>query len=188
MKENPGHRRRGAEVEDGRGGHPSVGWAGQPADHGEQWVELPQRPVGKPDPQPVTGMLRLGVGGVQPEGGGDQRREGLDVRAHHDDVPRLECRVIGQQPDQDLAQHLDLAVRSVRGVQHHATVGGIENRAGDLGLRLAVGGDVGLQPAEQVVGCRRLRPGQVLVHEVRVGGGHRELQLPRVPAEIANSR
>ena len=168
-----------------RGRHPSVGQPDQPADHGEQRIELPQRAVGEPDPQPVTGMLRLGVGGVQPEGGGDQRREGLDVGAHHDDVPRLERRVVGQQPDQDLAQHLDLAVRSVRGVQHHAAVGGIEHRAGGLGLRLAVGGDVGLQPAEQGAGGRP-RPARAGARSTRSASvaGQRELQLPRVPAEV----
>ena len=102
--------------------------------------------VGQPDPQPVTGMLRLGLGGVQAERRRDQRREGLDVGAHHDDVPRLQGGVVGEQPDQHFAQHLDLAVRAVAGVHLHAAVVGVEQRALGRGTGLGIGGDVGLQP------------------------------------------
>ena len=129
-------------------------------------------------------MLRLGVGGVQPERGGDQGREGLDVGTHHDDVPWLERRVVGQQPDQDLAEHLNLAVRPVRGVQDHAAVTRVEHRTGGLGQWRPVGRDVGLQSAEEGAGGWTVRPAQMLIHEVDPGGRQGELQLPCISTEV----
>ena len=52
----------------------------------------------------------------------DQRRERLDVRAHHDHVARLERRVGGEAVEDRLAQHLDLALASVTGVDADARV------------------------------------------------------------------
>jgi ribonuclease G len=46
---------------------------------------------------------------AEPEGGLDERRELLDVRAHHDHVARLERRVLGEGMEDRLAQDLDLA-------------------------------------------------------------------------------
>ena len=59
----------------------------------------------------------------------DQRRERLDVRAHHDHVARLERRVVGEQVQDRVAQHLDLARAAVAGVDLHAAVVGVEQRA-----------------------------------------------------------
>ena len=58
----------------------------------------------------------------EPEAGRDQRRERLDVRAHHQDVAGLERRVVLEQPDQHLAQHVDLACGAVAGVHLQAPV------------------------------------------------------------------
>ena len=91
-------------------GDPRVGEVEQPATDGEHRVGLPQGAVGEPDPQPVAGVRgrRLLGRRAEPERGGDQRRERLDVGAHHHDVARLQGRVVGEQPEQHLAQHLDL--------------------------------------------------------------------------------
>ena len=59
---------------------------------------------------------------AQPERGGEQRCVGLDVGAHHEDVARLERRVVLHQPDEHLAQHLDLSGRAVAGVHLHRAV------------------------------------------------------------------
>ena len=56
------------------------------------------------------------------EGRADQRRERLDVRAHHDHVARLERRVLLEQVQDRVAHHLDLARAAVAGVDLHAAV------------------------------------------------------------------
>ena len=93
---------------------------------------------------------RLGVRvGVEAERGGHQRRVRLDVGAHHDDVARLERGVVGEEADEDLPEHLDLAVRPRAGVQLDARVRGGEHV---VAARGPVGGEVGLQPVQE---CRR---------------------------------
>ncbi len=62
----------------------------------------------------------------------DQRRERLDVRAHHDHVTWLERRVVGQPVEDRLAQDLDLAGAAVAGVDLDAVVVAAELRAGVL--------------------------------------------------------
>ena len=89
--------------------------------HAEQRVGLGQRAVGEPDPQPVCGM-RAVHHVAEPEVGDDQRRIGLDVGAHHHDVARLQRRVVGQQAEQHLAQHVDLPRRAVAAVHLHRAV------------------------------------------------------------------
>ena len=78
----------------------------------------------------------------------DQRRVGLDVRAHHQDVARLQRRVVGEQAEQHLAQHVDLPGRAVATVHLHRPVVVSQRTA----LRPnGVRGDVGLQPAQERV-------------------------------------
>ena len=101
---------------------PGVGQLEQRADDVEQRVDLPQRPVGEPDGEPVAGVRPPSIPGVEPEDGRHERGERLDVRAADEDVARLERRVVGEQAEHDLAQHLDLPVRAVAGV-HRAPTG-----------------------------------------------------------------
>ena len=100
-------------------------------------------------PQPVSGM-RAVHHVAEPEVGDDQRRVGLDVRAHHQDVARLQRRVVLQQAEQHLAQHVDLTGRAVAAVHLHGAV--IRRERAPLWPN-GIGGDVGLQPAEQGVGA-----------------------------------
>ena len=58
----------------------------------------------------------------------NQRGEGLDVGAHHDDVAGLQRRVVLQQVQDGVAQHLDLAAPAVAGVHPDAVVVGLEQR------------------------------------------------------------
>ena len=89
---------------------------------------------------------------AEPEGGRDQRGVGLDVGAHHEDVARLQRRVVLEQTEEHLAEHVDLAGRTVAAVDlDRAVVGG--ERAPCRGD--GVGGEVGLQPAEQGGGTVR---------------------------------
>ena len=67
--------------------------------------------------------------GPEAEAGGDQRRVGLDVGAHHQHVAGLERGVVGEQAEQHLAQHLDLAGRAVAGVHLDGAVVGSQGRA-----------------------------------------------------------
>ena len=67
-------------------------------------------------------MLSLGLWRIESEGGGDQRREGLDVGAHHDDVPGLECGIVSEQANEHFPQHLHLTIRPVTGMELHTAV------------------------------------------------------------------
>ena len=89
----------------------------------------------------------------EPEAGRDQRRVGLDVGAHHEDVARLEGRVVLEQPDQHLAQHVDLAGRAVAGVHLHAAVGRRRARGRRARRRRARGWRAGRAAASRA-GCR----------------------------------
>ena len=108
------------------------------------------------------------------EGGLDQRRERLDVRAHHDHVARLQRVVLVEQVEDRVAQHLDLAGAAVAGVDLDAAVGGVELAR----LRAAVGAHVGLDAREQGVGAGL---DGVVVGDVVVRAEH-ELHLARVLA------
>ena len=54
----------------------------------------------------------------------DQRRVGLDVRAHDEDVAGLQRRVVGKQAEQHLAQDVDLAGGAVAAVHLDGAVVG----------------------------------------------------------------
>ena len=159
---NPNRRRHGlgrGQVEHVGGGDPAAGELEQRAGDGEQRVGAGERAVGELDPELVGGVAvarPAGSGGREPEPGRDQRREGLDVGAHHEDVARLERRVVLEQPDQHLAQHVDLAGRAVAGVHLEAAVVVGEAAAGALGDGRGV---VGAQvvPGASRAGCRASR-------------------------------
>ena len=95
---------------------------------------------------------------VEPERGFDERREGLDVGAHDEHVARLEGGVVGEEADDDLAQHVDLSGGTVAGVHLHGPVEWVEG-ADVVGRAVAVGGEVGLELTEQGRGA--LRSGQM---------------------------
>ena len=108
-----------------------VGELEQPRDDAEHRVGLAQRAVGEPDAQ----VGRADAGGQRSSSSSsddlagaerrlDQRRERLDVRAHHDHVARLERRVLGEQVQDRVAQDLDLAGAAVAGVDLDAAVAG----------------------------------------------------------------
>ena len=87
--------------------------------------------------------------GRRAERGLDQRRERLDVGAHHDDVARFEGGVVGEQADDHLAQHLDLARAAVAGVDLDGPVASAS--ASCFGPVGAVVGDPVLERAERGV-------------------------------------
>ena len=87
---------------------------------------------------------------AEPEASDDQRRIGLDVRAHDEDVAGFERLVVGEQAEQYFAEDVDLPGGAVAAVHLHRAVSWLVLPA----FRPArVGGDVGLQPAEQRVGA-----------------------------------
>ena len=92
----PGPHRSGlGQVEHLAGGDPAAGEGKQLRGHPEQRVGLDQRPVGQAHPQLMGGVgARHDV--TETEVGDDQRRVGLDVRAHHQDVARFESRIVGE--------------------------------------------------------------------------------------------
>ena len=91
----------------------------------------------------------------EPEGRRDRRCVGVDVRAHDDDVARLQRRVVLEQPGEDVAEYLDLSRDPVGGVDLDRGVGGCQV-AGSPGVavRHGVGPDVVLEPAEKSVRAR----------------------------------
>ena len=89
--------------------------------HTEQRVGLHERPVGEPHPQPVRGVHALDHV-AEAEARDDQRCVGLDVRAHDEDVAGFERVVVGEQAEQNLSEHVDLAGRAVAAVHLHRTV------------------------------------------------------------------
>ena len=70
--------------------------------------------------------MRAVIVRAEGESGRDDRRERLDVRAHDQNVAGLERRVVGEQANDHLAQHLDLARAAVAGVDLHAAVAVVE--------------------------------------------------------------
>ena len=141
------------EVEHLGGGDPAAGELDQRGGDGEQRVGAGEGAVGEPHPQPVGRVAAVGVGDDvgEPEPGRDQRRERLDVGAHHEDVARLEGRVVLEQPDQHLAQHVDLAGRrrGRRAPGRLRSSSAWTPRGALVGVGACVGAEVGLQPAEQ---------------------------------------
>jgi hypothetical protein len=107
----------------------------------------------------------------------DERGVRLDVGAHHQDVARLESGVVGEQAEDHLAQHLDLASGPVAGMHLDAAIGWIE---GPRGLGKRVGGEVVLEPPEQGVRALWDGPDRVVDVEER---RERALQLADVPTQ-----
>ena len=149
---NPNRARTGAacaRLSTSLDGGPAAGQREQLRRDAEQRVGLDERAVGEPHPQPVRGVhARDHV--AEPEARDDQRRVGLDVRAHDEDVARFERVVVGEQAEQNLAENVDLAGRAVAAVHLHRAVVGRSVRPS---RPHGVGGDVGLQPAQQRVGA-----------------------------------
>ena len=140
------HRVGGDQVEHGTRLGTATSEVEQRAQHREQRVGLGQRPVGEAHLEELAGVAARD-GRTHAERRLDQRGVGLDVGAHHQDVARLERGVVGQQPEQHLAQHLDLAGRAVARVHLHAAVVDVEDPAGRVDG--GVGRDVGLEPGQQ---------------------------------------
>ena len=100
-----------------------VGELEQPRHDVQHRVDLAQGSVRESHGEAMAGVpLVARVGAARPEGGRDQRREGVDVRAQDQHVAGLQRRVVGQQAEHDLAQYLDLPMRSVTGVDAHGPV------------------------------------------------------------------
>ena len=103
--EAPADRFTVGQIQDLRGRDARVRELEQPGDDAEHRVGLAQRPVRQTQPQVRTvgqiDVLRSVVQDLlehlaRAERRVDQRRVGLDVRAHDDDVARLEGRVVGK--------------------------------------------------------------------------------------------
>ena len=177
--EAPAHGLAVGQVEHLRGGQALAGEVDQAVDHAEDRVRLAQRAVCQLHAQ--VGRAELGWEGIDvvvlvrhlagAERRLDQRREGLDVRAHDDHVARLERRVVGEQVEDRVAQHLDLAGAAVAGVDLDAAVGGVEGEGGAG----RVGPDVLLHAREEGVGVAL--DGMVVVGVV---GADDQLQFPGV--------
>ena len=116
------HRSGLGEIEHLAGGGAAACEREQLRRDAEQRVGLRQCAVGELDPQSVCRM-----GAVhdiaEPEACDDQRRVGLDVGAHDEDVAGFECLVVGEQAEQHFAQHVDLAGGAVAAVHLHRAVG-----------------------------------------------------------------
>ena len=117
------HRRGLGEVEHLAGRGPAAGEGEQLRRDAEQRVGLDERSVGEAHPQLVRGMHALDHV-AEAEAGDDQRRVGLDVRAHDEDVAGLERLVVGEQAEQNLAEDVDLAGGAVAAVHLHRAVVG----------------------------------------------------------------
>ena len=130
---------------------------------------------------------------VAPERGLNERSEVLDVRAHHDDVPGFEGRVVFEEMEDGVAQHLDLASAPVTGMHPHAVVGLIEERtvvgaAGADPRGRPVETDVVLQAAEQrhrpfnLVATRAICRARIVVRRVSIRrrSTQHQLHLPRI--------
>ena len=183
--EAPPDRLAVGQVEHLRRGQPLVGQVEQARDRAEDRVGLAQRAVGEPDAQ----VRRHEVGRARvrlvllhdrlahAERGLDERRERLDVRAHDDHVARLERRVLGEQVQDRVAQHLDLARAPVAGVDLDAAVARVEHRA--------------VVRAGSAAGRRARRPGcarAAIPPAARRDGGGRRARRPGRARAAARAR
>ena len=110
---------------------------------------------------------------------------GLDVGTHHQDVAGFQGRVVGEQAQQYFAQHVDLSGLPVAGVHLNGSVSA--RQATTMGAN-GIGGEVGLQPAEQGGGTVAITG---LVTQALVGGElfrQHHLQLAKIPAEGGEQR
>jgi hypothetical protein len=180
------------EVEQLRRGRALIGELEQLGDRAQDRVRLSQGAIGETHPQvrqpllfePILAVRLLGLDPAGAEARLDQGGDGLDVRAHHDHVARLEGRVVLEQVQDRVADHLDLACAAVARVDLDAPIRGIElgPRVGRAGKRRAgrraVGPDVVLDQGQQ----RRAaaRDLMVVVSAGRIAGGEHELELARV--------
>ena len=114
---NPNRRRHGSvagEVEHVGGGHPAAASSSSvPATASSGLVLVSARSASRTRSWwagwPAScAVARVGAARTPAEISGAKR---LDVGAHHEDVARLEGGVVLEQPDQHLAQHVDLARR-----------------------------------------------------------------------------
>ena len=174
-------RRALGEVEDRAGRGAAAGHVEQLGGDAEQRVGAGERPVGELDAEPVCGVAPVDDV-TEAERRGDQRRVVLDVGAHHEDVARLEARVVLEEPEQHLAEHLDLTRRPVAAVHLDRPVAVGEGTA--LGTD-RVGAQVALEPAEQGLGERGR--GDLDVRAV-VARTEAALQLALVAAERGEQR
>ena len=180
--ETVAHRFVTGEVEHFGGGEASGDDRDEALGEVEQRVGGAERTVGQLQPQLLAGVgVHIGavVGGDrgEPEGGLQQRRERLDVGAHHDDVAGLEAALaLREHPGEHLAQHLHLARSAVAGVHLEGEIVG-----GTLAgwVRALVVSDIALQqrkttPDSLLVGARsrdgRLHRQEVLLELAHVAG------------------
>jgi hypothetical protein len=157
--EAPADRLTVGQIEDLRGRDARVRELEQPRHDAEHRVRLAQGPVRQAQAQVGTVSHVDVIGTVvrqllehltRAERRVDQRRVGLDVGAHDDDVSRLERRVVGQGVQERVAQDLDLAGAAVAGVDGQGRVVRVERRAVAGVLRgRGVDPDVGLEAGEQ---------------------------------------
>ena len=148
----------------------------------EQRIGARQRAVGEPDPQPVGGVA-VRHHALEPEAGRDQRRVGLDVGAHHEDVAGLEGRVVVEQADQHLPQHVDLTRGAVARVDLEAAVVG--SRTGGAPRRRGRGWRAGRAGASRAAWPARLdgeRRGPARPRRRRGPGSARGCHGPARPA------
>ena len=191
-----------SQVQHLRGRQPLLGQVQQLRHDAQHRVGLAQRPVGQPNPEvdrcPGVGARRPAAVGSGPaaggvvvhrrlpgaEGGLDQRRERLDVRAHDDHVPGLQRRVVRQRVEDRVTDDLHLARPAVAGVDLDAAVVCFQERPvlGRPGKRharcAAVVPDVLLDPAEQRDGGRWRFV--LMVDQGARGRGQHQLHLPGV--------
>ena len=114
---------------------------------------------------------------AEAEVGVDQRRVGLDVRAHHQDVARLSVGSSASRPS-STSRSMSIWRGSVAAVHLDGAVVWARSAAGRTRC-----GDVGLQPAEQGIGM-------FTAAEIFVGvrfGGEAALEFAKVAAEVASS-
>jgi hypothetical protein len=129
-------------------------------------------------------MLGLGFWRIESKGGGDERGEILNIGTHHDDVPRLECGIVGKQADEYLPQNLHLTIGSVTPVELHTPVVVCDEWSRLILMGWPVASNVGLQPAKQ---RRRLSGlGRLVMHIDGVRADLREgkLKFTYVTAQI----
>ena len=80
-------------------------------------------PIREVDAQLVRRVGRgVADGLAEPEACVQQRREGIDVRTHDQDVARLQRRITLQEVDEHITHHIDLAGCAVAGMDLQAPV------------------------------------------------------------------